>query len=76
MGDSSKLNALLIDTLHGVLVGIGGGGAGLLFRARGVVRGDEFFRYNQIGEIYIYTTYLLICVKSEMDFKCRRIHSN
>jgi hypothetical protein len=29
--------------LHGVLVGIGGGGAGFIFRARGVVRRDETY---------------------------------
>jgi len=43
MGDSSKFNPLPIDILRGVLVGIGGGGAGLVFRARGIVRGDESF---------------------------------
>lgn len=43
MGDSSKLGVLSIDMLRGVLVGIGGGGAGLVFRARGIVQGDEEF---------------------------------
>lgn len=47
MGDSSKLGALPIDTLRGVLVGIGGGGAGLVFRARGVVRGDNERVYHE-----------------------------
>jgi len=64
MGDSSKLNPLPIDILRGVLVGIGGGGAGLVFRARGVVRGDESFiaRENRIinaffeiyNSVYVY----------------------
>lgn len=41
--DSVGLNTSPIATLQGVLVNIGGGGAGLVFRARGVVRGDEFY---------------------------------
>lgn len=42
MGDTSKFKLVLsVDTLQGVLEITGGGGAGLLFRGRKVVRGDE-----------------------------------
>lgn len=56
--DSLKLNTLLTDTLQGVLVGIGGRGAGLVFRALGVVRGDELFIKKQ--------NYVCFCLKTSI----------